>query len=564
MTLALLAVTMVTVAQTNGEDYRLVELKTDSLPSLNIARSGHTTLCLDGVLTVFGGHSAGFVPTPTAEYFRDGAWHTVPLAYPHDHATAVKLRSGEVFLAGGHKEELGIGQLFSAEMYDPTTHTTQGFGSMNRKRAYANAIEMVDGQVVIAGNWFADDGIEMFSNVHEPACTNAVGLKDVSFARATPYILRISDDDAIIFSSLDNKAEAVDCGVVDRLKGSSYREPFLDEWHPLRTINNRRSENHFIGNEAEHRYEWLLPVENVEKGRVAIVRVKGPADNSSNATFSLLPTKQPLPDSINGKCIIYSSLVCDRERGLAYLIGNDDEARIFVVAIHYDSSKPLPLTIYVTAPQPLIAQNSTPVLTPEGDLVFAGGHFHSNFSPTNTVIRLPLGKTYALAANHKASTEDTGNRFWWLWIAIPCLTFCGIAMIYLVRRKNQKPQKTHADTNVDELCQETAADLVAAELFKRIVQLMEEEHLYLNANLRASDVAARVGSNTAYVSAAINSQRGCSFTQFLTAYRIAYAQELMRKDEDVKISTVGTLSGFSTDSTFFRALHAVTNMSPKD
>jgi AraC-like DNA-binding protein len=43
---------------------------------------------------------------------------------------------------------------------------------------------------------------------------------------------------------------------------------------------------------------------------------------------------------------------------------------------------------------------------------------------------------------------------------------------------------------------------------------------------------------------------------------VAYAQELMRRQPDAKISMVWTTSGFSTESTFFRAFKAVTGMTP--
>lgn len=591
----------------DGVGYRLIELKVDTLPNLNISRSGHVTLCLDGELTVLGGHTNGFVPTATAEYLRDGVWHTVPLVYPHDHGTPLLLRSGKVFLAGGHKEDLGIGQLFSVELYDPASHTSKGFGCMDRKRAYANAIEMDDDQVVIAGNWYADDGIEMFVNINDPLRPNADGVKDVSFPRSTPYILRISDDDAIIFSSLDNKSGPVDYSIVDRLKCPSYREPFLDTWRPIRTINILRSTNHFIGNEAESRYEWLLPVENDETGQVAIARVTGIGDDVPNATFSLLPTHHPIPDSINGKHIIYSSLVCDRERGIAYLLGDDEDARIFVVAIPYTSGDVSPdgshaswepLTIYMSEPQSIMANSCTPALTPEGDIVFAGGHLNNNFSPTNTVIRLRLGDANDSVADLSASQVDNAGRGKWVWIIILCLIACIVIAVIMVRRKSRNSTQLSVcqpeahevtdappvigetenpevieligeDEKVEEI-EETKSDQnlpkdnTLTDLFKRIERLMEDERLYLNANLRASDVAARVGSNIAYVSAAINSQGGCSFSQFIAAYRISFAQQLMREDPEKKILTIITESGFTTDSTFFRAFRSVTGMSPKE
>ncbi len=53
-------------------------LEAERLPDLNIPRAGHNVFYVGGELTVVGGHTSGFVMTPTAEYFSDGAWHLVP------------------------------------------------------------------------------------------------------------------------------------------------------------------------------------------------------------------------------------------------------------------------------------------------------------------------------------------------------------------------------------------------------------------------------------------------------------------------------------------------------
>ena len=95
----------------------------ERLPDMNVPRTGHASVWLNGELTVFGGHTNGFVPTPTAEYFRNGRWHMMQMAYSHDDALVLPLSSGKVLLAGGHSEPLGIGQTHSVEFYAPATHT---------------------------------------------------------------------------------------------------------------------------------------------------------------------------------------------------------------------------------------------------------------------------------------------------------------------------------------------------------------------------------------------------------------------------------------------------------
>ena len=86
----------------------VVKIQPEQLPSLNTPRSGHNTLCVNGEITVFGGHTSGFVPTPTAEYFKDGAWHQMDMVYTHDAGAALILKSGKVLLSGSgsHDREL--------------------------------------------------------------------------------------------------------------------------------------------------------------------------------------------------------------------------------------------------------------------------------------------------------------------------------------------------------------------------------------------------------------------------------------------------------------------------
>lgn len=173
----------------------IVKIEAKRLPDMNIPRAGHALFYANGELTVAGGHTNGFVPTPTAEYFKDGKWHLMQMVYSHDFGISAVLKSGKVLLAGGCEQPSGIGQTFNAELYDPETHTFRGFGILQRKRVWASAIELDSGEVVIAGNWYHHDGIEMFyeaqSNKGDHQFRHSFTyIRDVATQRATPYVLR--------------------------------------------------------------------------------------------------------------------------------------------------------------------------------------------------------------------------------------------------------------------------------------------------------------------------------------------------------------------------------------
>ena len=99
---------------------------------------------------------------------------------------------------------------------------------------------------------------------------------------------------------------------------------------------------------------------------------------------------------------------------------------------------------------------------------------------------------------------------------------------------------------------------------QQICQLMDEESLYLDSNLKIADVATRLGTNVSYVSACINQQRGCSFTQFVNSYRVNSAKQLLQQHPDAKITEIWVASGFANETSFFRTFKAVTGMTPSE
>ena len=99
---------------------------------------------------------------------------------------------------------------------------------------------------------------------------------------------------------------------------------------------------------------------------------------------------------------------------------------------------------------------------------------------------------------------------------------------------------------------------------QRIRDLMEQQQLYLNSELKLADVATMLNTNRNVISNCINSQHGSSFSQFVNEYRVRYAQELMRRQPDIKISEVWMVSGFSTEASFFRTFKATTGKTPSE
>ena len=536
------------------------KLKAVRLPDLNVPRAGHSVFVVNGEPTLVGGHTSGFVPTATAEYYRDGEWHLLRTVYPHDQGFSTPLSSGKVLIGGGHEQPLGIGQIFSVEMYDPATHTFRGFGCLDRKRCFATGLEMDSGRVVIAGNWYNGDAIEQFDG--QKYFTH---LEDVSQFRACPYVFPVADGDIFVFGDMDYHGGAFDTIIVDRLRGEPLRVPLFDEWKPLRILTEVHAEDFHIGNQV-----YLIPVIN-SKQQVAVCRVEA-------SGFSLLPTDNPIPMEYQGCPINYYHSVCvDRHAHQAYLFGySKDDGRLHVIAIdlsplisdlRFDSSGGSsilnsqisnlnsPLTHYYTEPmEPFVW--SRPVLTPEGNLLIVGGaKFNAdgtvdNFSPVANTLLLPLGRL----------PQDTGqasSSWLWLLLILIALLAAGATSIWLHRKTAKMAGKAK---NADAIDNSEADEA----LMRRICQLMDEERLFINSDLKMADVANRLATNASYVSACINRQRGCSFIQFVNGYRIEYAKQLLRQYPDKKISEVWTVTGFANETSFFRTFKAMTGVTTSE
>ncbi len=408
---------------------KTVRIETEQLPDLNIPRYGHCVFFAGDELTVIGGHTTGFVPTATAEYFSDGAWHTVNTVYPHDHGMAVPMKSGKVLVCGGANEPLGIGQTYTAEWYDPATHTCEGFGSMDMKRSNFSATEIDSGRVVIAGNWYSNDYIELFDG-HKTFGK----LKEVAAQRSCPYILRTDVDNVMIFSSLDTKHISgirPDSIIVDQLRGEPFHASLLDEWRPLAYDIPQMSELCFIGDEATGDYAYLLPVENAE-GQIGFVKTRG-------TEFSLLSTTCAVPKVFQGDSIQYHFPVVDRQRGRGYLVGFSPSKRVYVLCVDY-TEYPAPLTLYYT--DPLLAVGPTwPVLNSDGNLILAGGLGTSNYNPYTTSNYKPYNSVVVLRVHPDAPLLAARASFPWLWMGIGlALVAALLAYLYIYRARKTTPR----------------------------------------------------------------------------------------------------------------------------
>lgn len=119
---------------------------------------------------------------------------------------------------------------------------------------------------------------------------------------------------------------------------------------------------------------------------------------------------------------------------------------------------------------------------------------------------------------------------------------------------------------LDELGTEPAPPADADEsaikrLGTKIEQLFCEKQIFLNPQLKVSDVARAAGTNRTYVSNYFNQTLGVSFYEYVNALRIDFACRLLRTTTD-SVKTIAEKSGFNSQQTFIRTFLRLKGVNP--
>lgn len=100
------------------------------------------------------------------------------------------------------------------------------------------------------------------------------------------------------------------------------------------------------------------------------------------------------------------------------------------------------------------------------------------------------------------------------------------------------------------------------DMSKKILRLFDEQQIYLNPNLKLSDIASVVGSNRTYVSRFFNAEQNSTFFDFVNGYRVRMATSLLR-ETDEKIEVIAERVGFNSSQAFHRVFSKTIGQTPE-
>lgn len=108
-----------------------------------------------------------------------------------------------------------------------------------------------------------------------------------------------------------------------------------------------------------------------------------------------------------------------------------------------------------------------------------------------------------------------------------------------------------ADMSADAVKGEDQAELERMQtLYGRIMKILESGRPFLDPDYSLQDLANAAFTNKTYVSKTINTMSGKNFRQFVNAYRVQYAVELLRENPRLTVSQLAERSGFNSSVTF--------------
>ena len=104
----------------------------------------------------------------------------------------------------------------------------------------------------------------------------------------------------------------------------------------------------------------------------------------------------------------------------------------------------------------------------------------------------------------------------------------------------------------------------AAEIARKLLQLMETEKPFLNPDLTLLELADRLSVSANHLSQVINREMNKSFFDFVNEYRVQEAKRLLNSPQSVHLSIFGIAldAGFNSKSAFYNAFSKHLGMTP--
>lgn len=216
-------------------------------------------------------------------------------------------------------------------------------------------------------------------------------------------------------------------------------------------------------------------------------------------------------------------------------------------------------------------------------LIEIDNYFYKN----NVILSASINKNYdsprLLAEKEKIIANMTINKYLYLGFGFLLVIGLGFSSYKWVKIKKEKQlfeerfnqlMKTPENglTRIKEEIEFKGNEMKTIDLPEQIgkeilrkLSLFEERKGYLEQNIKQTDFAKVLDSNTSYLSKTINKYKGKNFSQYLNDLRIDYTVKKLKEDKKFRKYTIKAIAedvGFSNSESFAKAFYNKTGLQP--
>ena len=313
-------------AQTGGANFQ-------TGPTMMRGKIFPTASCLDnGKVITFSGRETNFISCAYSDLYDpiSNSFTESPMNFPHDGSATIKLSDGRYFLLGGGMD-LGVAPGYSStEMYNPMTNTFDIKASMTMARMQHSGIQLYNGNVLVVGAWYNNNGAQ-YGEIYDTAANTFTPTGALNDPRSQPIVFPTSDGGAILTGGWGSYGGSVKTTVEyyqnptnDFISQSSELIPADPGWLPVSSYTRPMTDNKMTNGSY-----LLLAYRSQPLLEYALLEF-----NPTTKLFSKITTSDPLKDSLTDGG--FFDFVLNKTANLAYLIGVDsgyDPQRICIVSI---------------------------------------------------------------------------------------------------------------------------------------------------------------------------------------------------------------------------------------
>jgi YesN/AraC family two-component response regulator len=139
-------------------------------------------------------------------------------------------------------------------------------------------------------------------------------------------------------------------------------------------------------------------------------------------------------------------------------------------------------------------------------------------------------------------------------------------LLFLIGLLGYMQNHTVEDIEKDEMQQpeKNLKNYNHTQLKEQILHLFATEKIYLNSDLKITQVSAKLKTNRTYVSNLINNEFACSFSDFVNRYRIEEAKRMLENNglTNYSLNYISEAVGFGSLNTFIRVFKETEGITP--